>query len=282
MTELESLNLYMAVFHYLGLSPIRKFNTTTKSRVVTIISYTVCVILAIFATFLINFGPSRARTLDLLMADIFLFCELFKFHVLYGQCYFFGSILIRIADKFRNVHKLLESQNVPFQLAGFRKAYLRKSIFVLITFLINFLIFAIENSPPKRDSAFRAIFKMWAFTTSLSIMQIVFYVDLLICYMKQLNVTLQHFDLTMISKSDDEPDDRQQAILDKIKMFKSVYHELWTIAQDINTVFGWSIAALLLQAFVNAIYTSFWVYITILELRSPLTIVCKKILLFSL
>lgn len=241
----------------------------------SVVFYNASLLLAIAAAVLINnHDLSETRPLECLIANLFLTCEVLKFHILFGQSFFFGHIFIGIMDKFECINKLMSGSQIShLNYVRFQKKFAKKVISVLVFYLFNIAIFTIENYPLKRNSVYMAIFKIWHFTTTLSLIHIVFYVDLLGHHLQQLILIFQHNDQTTMLKSN--KDMQRTTLLKKAKNYKITYYHLWAISQEINKIFGWSMAAILLQAFVHSTYASYSIALTILEHRPFSTILCK-------
>lgn len=261
MSTFNSICIYPNIFQVFGLSPNIRQHSKLKHKLPTIISYILNVLLAIIAGVLINWDTLQERSLAQVMSNFFLLYEILKYHILHGQCYFCGHIFVEIVRNLENVNQLFYAQNRSLSFETFRRSFCRKFALVMLLFVLNMTMFLINSH--ERGSEFMFIFKFWQLTTTLAFIHTVFYVDLLAWHLRHLAGIVQDNDVLLMNGRG-------------IKVFKTVYHQLWTITQAVNVVFGWSIAVLLLQAFVNTIYTLYWLYAAIFEQRPMFTVLCKS------
>lgn len=99
--------------------------------------------------------------------------------------------------------------------------------------------------------------KIMQFTILLSFLQIIFYIDALRFHYHEFNLIV-HRDFEQLNTKGRR--EHERLILNKIKCYKIVHFRLWEASQRINKFFGWVIIGLVLYAFVDTVYSAFWLF----------------------
>lgn len=279
MSLLESLNCFLKIFYIFGLSP--KFNKISKDvakNPLTIISFLISILVSVAGVFLINMSILKEDLpVETIMANFFLTCEIIKFSCIFVQSFFFCHIMAEIFYNFDNIYELFNSFLCwRIDYAPLQKSFSKKFIVVVVAFLLNFIsyhfIYAFEDVQARNAILTGLVFKTWQFMSTIALIHIVFYIDVLNYHLFQLNVVIRNDNggrivcgIASILQLDRTQSDI--SILSKIKSYKIIHYRLYEILQKINYVFGWSIVAILLQAFCDATYVSYWLYSSLRENR---------------
>lgn len=285
MSLLNSINCFLQIFYKLGLSP--KFNSSenivTKTPL-AILSFLVSLLVSVGGGVLINFYITDEKSVEITMSNLFLLCEIIKFCSIFVQSFFYCDIMVEIFSNFDSIHALfINSLYWRIDYAPLNKSFSKKFCVVIFGFLQNLISFLFENIPPRSGILTSLVFKSWQFMSTIALIHIVFYIDLLNYHLLQLNMVVRNDardrSVHGIILANNQTH-KEISILKKIKCYKNIYYRLWEILQKINFVFGWSIVALLLQAFCDATFVSYWLYSSLREHRHITGIIreCNKII----
>lgn len=281
----DRFRCFLIIFYFCGLSPnitrsSSKISVKLANKIPIIIFFTISVALAIYGGLLINLHRKYGnRTLEHLIANIFLMCDSVKFLCVYGQSFFLSQIMIEVLQHFQTVNMLIvHTERWHIDYSQLRKSYSWQFALVISTYALSIFVFSIENFSWRPGTRSGIIYKIWQFTSSISLIHVVFYIDLLKFQLRQLNLVIQHKKSIPINVliSNNGENWKQTIAVKKIKSYKTIYYHLWEISQKINHVFGWTVCALLLQGFTDFTYCSFWLYSSIRTHRPMIGIISKK------
>lgn len=261
MTLFHSLNYWINIFYFFGLSP--KFDTNHGFRFLDILP---TVILFIFYSTLMTFGLYVFNTnsiedgiLDKFMTIFFLLCNAFMHVTIFLQTFIHRHIFGEILYGFDKINKLFVNlEHWDNEYDHLSRSFLRKFIFVIICYSLGIITLYIEYYPPNSFTLYASLFKLWQFLSTITFLNLVFFIDILRFHLNQLNLLIQ-------TSTNCREDDKIN--LNKLKHFKTIFYGLWDISLKINHIFGWIIVALLFQAFFDNVYLLYWIIIGVINRR---------------
>lgn len=297
MSLLEKLNLYLKVFYFSGFAPYISPSLVTKQHIrsQSLLSKLPCILLFIFSfavemlsVWLINF-PERLsyKAVERIIANLFIICDTIKIFSIFIPICFYNQTVTRIFLNFDGIHTYFQDiLQWQINYDYFRKRFTRKFIFVQISYWQSVIFFLLDHMLNRGFDSSAFAFKLWQMASLLAFCHVMFYIDLLRHYLYQLNLSMKN------ATSDQIVDQNRNFVSNKplkgvkelliqstVNKYKTIYYRLWDISQKINNVFGWTIAALFLQAFADGTYCIFWVYYAICDGKGTLEILRKNSML---
>lgn len=254
---------FIRLFYFCGFSPKITSTSTFVSfanKLPTIIFFAFSVAQGVWIAIEVNSQHKQAsRSLEDLLTNIFLLGDTFKLHCVYAKSLYLGYLMIDILRDFDAVNKIFadfETWHIDYR--PLHRSYSWKFVLATTASVLSILVFGLESL--RRPGNYAAVvFRLWQLKTTLSVMQVVLYVDMLHYHLQQLNEVIQHngsisIDVLMRKNW------KESIMLKKIRNYKSIHCQLMVISQKINHLFGWTIWALLLQSFIDSTNCSFRLY----------------------
>lgn len=262
--------IFLSFFYYIGISPYQPQSkkmickALKLSNVFFILQSAVTISLAISCIAILDSGGYSSmvmNSLKVLILYINSACEIVRTMFILTQCltnkhliFEFIYTVYRLDTYFLTKMKY----RIPYQL--FRRQYLSKILMIfgglsqyLSTFIIRcFLYYCL--TPTGVQLRFFHCMRV------VTILHIIFYIDLVCFHLSHLNaIVLRDIDQF---KNINVKEKLTIGILkrNKIKCYKHVHFRLWQITQRLNVTFGWIMIAILLQIFVDFIYSAFWLF----------------------
>jgi hypothetical protein len=276
MSLLEHLNLYFKIFYFAGVAPYITPNIVTKPKIrsQTFVSYLPCItlfafsfVLEIVCAWIVNF-PERLSyvAVENIIANLFIICDSIKNFSIFIPICFYSQTITKILSNFVSFHTYFQDFfQWQINYDHFRKCFAHKFIFLQIAFWQNAVLFTMEYLLNSNIESAGIIYMFWKMVSLLAFSHVMLYVDLLRYYLYQLNLIIRndvHHQIVdaSLAKNKHMKGVKELLIQNTVIKYKTIYYRLWDVSQKINSIFGWTIAALLLQAFADATYCIFWLY----------------------
>lgn len=263
MIFIKSVRSFLKIFYLLGLSP---FNGEIRSKkegfavsdVYKYISLIVSWILSISCIYILFTDPIAE---GLTPADTYIFllsfiCEIFRSTILFMQCVIQKKKFIEINYGFQKIasYFYIHLQHIiPYRT--FRRKFIVRILIVSSAYIQYLLRHLFRN---RNYFGFSSRLRILQVLTVCTFLQIIFYVDNLTFHIKQLNVVIGKELVrkkSIFTGNSNSVGNRQ-----KLKTIKVLHYRIWSVAQNINSLFGWSLIALILNGFLDFIYCAYWVY----------------------
>lgn len=272
MEFLENSKPYLKMFYLIGLSSyhpdeihvkwLTKLFSKTLVMVQAIISLTLSVS-CIIALNAIRSYSEYGRT-DIIMTNMFIFCECARSIFVFVQCVLYKSLVIDIMAAFRKIELYFVNHleyKIPYRV--FNKRFFWIIIIVIWAYVQYLTIFILRNIQKPRLPMLNGQIKVLQAISSLTFLHAVFYIEALSFHLEHLNMVIER---DMIVRDDitsnvifvGKEAVNNMIIRCKLKYYKSVHLKLWELSQKINRYFGWCMVALLLQSFIGFVYTIYW------------------------
>lgn len=295
MSLLKNLNLYFKIFYFAGVAPYITPNIVTKQKIQsqTFFSYLPCIILFAFSfaieivcAWIVNF-PERLSyvAVEKIIANLFIICDFIKNFSIFIPICFYSQTINKILFNFVSFHAYFRDFfQWQINYDHFRKCFAHKFIFLQIGFWQNAVLFTIDHSLNGDVDSAGIIYMFWKMASLLAFSHVMLYVDLLTYYLYQLNLTIKndaqnHIVDASLAKNKHLKGVKELLIQNTVIKYKTIYYRLWDVSQKINSIFGWTIAALLLQAFADATYCLLWLYYIICDGRGLIHMLRKYLIL---
>lgn len=275
-TIISSLSDYLKFFSFIGLSPNIYNGRKTCGRLQILLFIAFFLTLDVIGVLILISPWNDDKPLEVIVGNMFVLSDVMKMLGIFMQSFLHSETLRSILHGFQHIDTLfvnLQQRNIDYR--HFRRPFNIKCIIFMICCVLNVGSFTIHNIPPKSGFWQSVIFKCWHICTIITIIHILFYVDLLRYYLHQLNTSIQntniHDHLGTTAKC--------LHMTKKIMNMKLIHFQLWEISQKINVTFGWTISALLLQQFIDSTYCLYW-FIFVIVQRTATTITILRRFLF--
>lgn len=264
----RNAKLFLNIFYYIGLSPyqpmVNKIICENQSNIFIILQTGIIILLAISCIVILDSGNYTSmvmNSLKILMLYINSACEIVRAIFILIQCTANKHLFFEFMYTIHRLDAYFLTKmryRIPYQ--SFRKQYFWKilinfiglsqysSLFILRCFLFYCL------TPTGLQIRFFHCMRV------LTILHIIFYIDLVCFHLSHLNMIvlrdIDHFKHINIKEKVTTGIWKRN----KIKCYKHVHFHLWKMTQRLNVSFGWIIIAILLQIFVDCIYSAFWLF----------------------
>lgn len=263
----ESLNVYLKLFYFLGLSPKVELNSISdvSSRLPIVAHFAFYLTLDIIFVILTNYPSlNDDEPVEVTMANLLVFSDGIKVICVFYQSYVHSRTLATMLRRFHDIDTLFSDfENWHLDYKCFRVSFARKWKINMIIYAFN-VIFFITRSIQIGFST-PVAYKFWELLNTISIIHTVFYIDLLRYHLLQLNLIIRNeitYNHIVENPAAYEKRIKYFWMLRKLKISKIIYYRLWEISQDLNESFGWTISALMLELFNNATYCAYWIWFT--------------------
>lgn len=279
---------FFKLFHYFGLSPGINQNS---SRWQMWAFFIICGVLEVSSVIFINlplFGSTESRPVETMLSNFFVLADSIKVTAVFIRSLCCHHTFIDIFHGFKRVHRdFIELEHWHIKHKPLRKSYFEKFRFVMAVFALQFGVFISNSTTVDMKNMSSVVFKCWNFITTLLLIHIVFYIDILAFYSKQLNMLIQQ-DATYDSNNKKKPlaynlsekntwhhHIKHSSSVKSIRHCKIIHFRLWEISQKINVTFGWSITALTMQVFSDSTFCLYWLYVTTQSRQGWMTFICE-------
>lgn len=261
----------MRAFYLLGLSPYKpKGNDRAKlfSNFTKFIQGFACLSIAPICLYHINvevltsyISPGEAIALN-----VCVLCDISRTTTILLQCLLFKDSMDDIMCMFQSIdlhfvqyfHHRICYDNLSKASRFKFSAMLGVSLLYICSFVVRYI-------SQDKATAIGLLAKVLQFMSSLTYVFVIFYVDLLNFYVTQLCLVI-HNDTARLtiylahafdSKSECS---HNKLIRQQLEYYKIIHFQLWTVNQQINKYFGYSLMALMLNAFCGAVYSGLWTF----------------------
>lgn len=253
---------YLFIFFLLGHSTFNPYSYKSRCLVrfnflPSILFLIITVSLSIFSlTFQYWYDQFFRRTVDKVISCLFIMSAFLSCLTILHRTTITNKKLQNLWHKFQVIEEFTNRRRkgkMCFQ--PFIKSYFRKVCIVLVFYVLHVYVKVI-NRFSSNDIINKSPVLILQLITNIALLHIIFYVDLLtyivLALNENANVAFEHNSIV------DLYDMNIKDILAKYRLYKHAHYLIWDISQFINVYFGWILLALLLQNFINVIYSAYW------------------------
>lgn len=265
---------YLKIFCLCGQScylPVKTISFLTIIKTFPTIGWAIKgLLISIALATIVNFGPRPIGfdKSDVIITNIFITCEIAKTIAVAVQSLFFTYAIDDIIQTFSNLEDFFRhSLHYKIEYEQFRNIFLRKTVFLLVIFLLSLIphFFAFINA--QDDDMISFYIKIIRFETIIASIHVIFYIELLRFHMKHLNLTIERDTIEQNAMFNNDTVGfrkygKEILLSTKYRNYKHVHFQLWNAMQKINHFFGWSLTTVFLQTFVDGVFNSYWLFIT--------------------
>lgn len=276
MSLFQELRIFFNIFHRIGFSPkIQPIRTVSLARTQKssfyqkycsspFLLFILHLIADISWAWITNLPEARHyNSIGKIMNNLCVVCDIIKVCSIFIPTKCYGRVFMQILTKMQNIQSILAKSlqwNVDY--AAFKKSFIKATVYVWATYGLNILLFVLDASTSNVHCS-RFLPKIWQFSNTLAFLYIAFYIDLLRFHLLQLNMVIKH-DVIIHNDTEYVSDHKKRIkallVQKKMQIYKIIYFHLWEISLKINKIFGWTIAAVILQTFINATAVSCMMY----------------------
>lgn len=271
----SSLRPFLTFFYLLGLSAApNEFITSSSPGGCTNKLFMLCQALlgigaAVCCFVLMNFADciqcAQWKRNDVVILNCILVCEISRVIFVLLQCLFYKTHIARIFSILRQLDSFFRIKfHHHIGYDTFKRNYLRK-LAIYSTAFTQSLAIHVWNSFNNRVNSTEWQHKYLKLIEGMTILHIIFYIDVLAMFVAELNGVIRCewsrklHDVKYKDRNSTKHTLRDtKRILDQFKFYKFIHFEIWTAVQHVNAFFGWILLVILVQAFVDIIYSSYW------------------------
>lgn len=270
----KALRPYLKLFYFTGQSPsINLANYLCKTQKENIIEKLPALLFIILATMLFtssvilqNFMKDSYGESNSMIANLSILTECSSNYIFYMQCLYNGGSLGEVWNAFKDIYLLFKT-NFKYHIDS--DVYLKRTFWKIFMIFVSYFMeisFYVPWCFVGRGWYIGIHLKGFQFASVVANIQAVMYVELLHFYLEHLNVVIIETpennelitnDITFIKTNQSE------VAIDNLKMFKNIHFRLWKVTQEINTFFGWGLAAIIIRNFLDASYDIYWAFLII-------------------
>lgn len=278
---LDTMMPFLQLFLYAGQSSyLPKTNkyfssgssSTLTPKIPTIMWFVSGCSINLTLVWFINFKAERSAfmfTSYLIMINVFNVCQLAKFASVFIQSVFHNRAIHDAIQVFLNLETFFEGTlRHKISYGKFRRQILLKILLIFIVYIQTVIYLALRFIQRGFIEPLTAIIKLSQFRSILILIHIIFFVDLLRFHLVQLNEVIQR------DANENEPIQNSIVIVyrkctkeilmgNKYRNYKHAHYHLWNATQHLNYYFGWCLILVFLQAFIDCVYISYWLYTAI-------------------
>lgn len=267
MTFLKRIKPILIIFCVFGLSPCHAEYKSSKKRftfrqISSLITNLACLTLVAYCLCSVNFrsffGTSEIGPTQINVVNMNLVGALGRVISVLFQCIFYKNLFLEINFIFHqiNLYFITHLQhNISY--VRFRRQFVWRATIVVLAFL-QYVIGHFMRT--RYYLGFGSQLKILQAMAVANFLHITLYLDVLGYQLNALSAVIMR-DMSNVSDA--------FVVQNKLHSFKIMHFRLWMVTQRINTVFGWTIIAILLHALADVVFCVFWLYETF---RDPVNI----------
>lgn len=263
MSIVQNTRVFLNFFFFLGQSPFSVglicFSSSTVWALVP--GYSISIIYFVAsAECLYSLLSSGSREgvgfADTIIAQFTIICDIFRACCLLRQCYHDRNLIFKIMKTFEDLDTTF-ANDLNFQLSyqEFRNSFVNKIFLFAGVYLLSLVSPIIQFWKSKRFNSIVLRVKLLQIMIIVSILHIVFNVDLVRYFMQQLNATIER-DINTAHKINAKQ--QNMAAKNRLKCYKTIHYRLWLSVQRLNRYFGWNVLSIVLRSFVHIIFALHW------------------------
>lgn len=199
------------------------------------------------------------------LSFLFALCQVLRVTTVFYQSVFKTVRIREIIQIFRWTELFFKNNlmtTVPYTL--FLRKFCIKVIAIFLFCMQAITFYSFQRIDINHAKWIGIISRILLLLSTFSIFHIIFYTDLLTFNLHHLNSiivrdTEQYTTTSMsIAVASDKKRENGKMLHENMRKYKLVHYRLWQVSQLINDYFGWSIIALMLQCFVDIVYSLYW------------------------
>lgn len=263
----SSTKFYLTLFFMLGISsyqPNQRYSPPLMfiCKMFKFALAAICEIAGIFSLCLLNrAGAVRQHSqTEIILINMYLVCDLLRALFILLQCLIFKKSLNEITDLLHSLEIYFATQlDHRILYRKFTRRFTFKLILILGFCSLYLFSFYMRWMVGDRLSQASTILKMLQVMTAFCYLHIVFYIDILSFYFKQLNLVV-HRDMLFVSNGIVVESLNQSVVKQRLQCYKVVHFRLWMVSQRVNRYFGYGLIAILMHAFTDLVYSALWIF----------------------
>lgn len=195
---------------------------------------------------------------DICLACLFIISELITTLSVYFQNRLFGQNLETAWSKMITIDKRLhrithKSENS----VTFRQLYYPKFILNVAIMLVHCAVKYAMASPYTHIIVQTSILSLQAFSMLVNL-HMLFYIGVIQYFLMSLT---QHVYMARHTSLYEYWRANPSAMVDTMVQYKVIYFNIWDVTQMLNAHFGWTLAALCIQNFMDVCYALYWIFL---------------------
>lgn len=283
MGFMTSTRVYWDLFYFAGMSAYRpiivegKHHTLHSSIIFVLLQMVLSITLGMSCIIILLLGkhPTLSSTVEMVIIYMCTLCEMARSVFLLCQYFMYKPLISDILATFQKLELyFLVHMKHRLQYDQFRRQFSTKICIVIVSFVLYIIIYVFRCLLKNYFSPIGTQLRILHLMTILSTLHITFYVDALSFHLDGLNTVVKR-DIGQW-KNFIRHNSAVYNLLtrNKIKCYKNVHFRLWESAEKLNTSFGWIMVTIILQDFVDFVYSSVSIIIEARE-KSALMIILR-------
>lgn len=258
------LRRFGVFFSFFGISPFSTSETVQKwKRNVYILLIIGLLASAIYFRF---YSATYDGSVHSTISYIHIFTEVSLQLAIIGQTLVFRERLKHLCCSYDSIQKYMKNRmehNVDFNV------FQRRLHFLIVTvFVPSVMTLVLRRALSRTDyfSVFNNIRAFFYLLSSLVQLHVIVHVELLKFFLKLMQQWLlkqaTEISTTFLYQQKDLLKTHQLNVYNKILQLKFVHFNLWSISNNVNRIFGWSLGAIILRNSLEVAYGAYWVYVS--------------------
>lgn len=252
---------YFHIFYFCGQSPFNPIENTSQIMRVTVAVSTAIItaifVLAIFSQYCL--APFYGVT-DICLACLFIVSELVTILSVYYQNRLYGHNLQVLWKKLEDTEKLFQRAFTKAQYSiTFQRLYVPKFVINIILIVVHCFVKYMVLSPYTHVMVQSSILLLQAFSMLVNL-HMLFYITIFQNFLATLTTCIEDGYRSGMS---DLLYTNYNALIDFLIRCKVIHFKLWDAIQICNEHFGWTLAAICIQNFMDVTYALYWMFLYI-------------------
>lgn len=266
---------FLKFYFYSGLSPYSpSYNRSSKlfGFISHFLQLTVNVLLSAYVLKTTNLPEKRKilRQIGITVINIFALLNANRSIFVFWQCVFQQDAIKEMFERFSQV-QIYFAQNLKHRINY--QPFVRQHSWKMAIPLFALFIFTIVYI-----ERFNLSSRIWQLTQQLTLLNLIFYIDLIAFHLAELNkVVLRDansmMDIRILLRT--ELPEQTRWFFQQLKSYKLIHFSLWELSMLHSSVFGPCMLALLLNILFDLVYSTFWLFFE-LNLRSGVYSTCRE------
>lgn len=252
---------YLFIFFLLGHSSFNPYASKSGlwnklNAIPSTIFLIVSTVLSVFSlVFQYLFDKFHTRTVDKVISCLFIVSAFVSCIAILMRSALFNKKIPNLWYKFQVIEEFANRrrrQKMCFR--PFIQSFFRKVCIILAFYILHVYVKVVYRFS-SNDMVNKTSVLTLQFITLISILHVAFYVDLLTYIVAAIN---ENVNFAFQREIFDLSNWNMKNVMENFRLYKHAHYLMWDISQFINQHFGWVLLSLLLQNFINIIYSAYW------------------------
>lgn len=251
---------YLDMFYVIGISSYHPKKNKKAHLVVAYMKFiqtSICSLIGIVGLYILSIeGVSRVyKTSEAIILNIYIGCDMVRAAAILAQCICLKSTLNEVMCIFYNLESYFAS-HLKYRICycEFSRQFFYRAVLILSVNVMYIFGFIIRYITGDAVSSVGFLTKVLQLMTTLTYLQIIFYVDLLNYHLRQLNTVL-YADLCAYNCNRAFEMASGIRLRSRLKAYKVIHFRLWMVSQKINQYFGWSLIIIHMHVMTDLIFS---------------------------